>query len=46
MLQEDVTQFDLSCIKHCCIAGERLDPAGFPKWYALTRLKPCEGFGQ
>lgn len=46
MLQEDVTQFDLSCIKHCCIAGEPLNPEIFKKWYDLTGLKLCEGFGQ
>lgn len=46
MLQEDVTKFDLSCIKHCCIAGEPLNPEVFKKWYDLTGLKLCEGFGQ
>ena len=46
MLQEDVTKFDLSCIKHCCIAGEPLNPEVFNKWYELTGLKLCEGFGQ
>ena len=46
MLQEDVTQFDLSCIKHCCIAGEPLNPEVFRKWYELTGLRLCEGFGQ
>lgn len=46
MLQEDVTKFDLSCIKHCCIAGEPLNPEVFRKWYELTGLKLCEGFGQ
>ncbi|MBE7021827.1 MAG: acetyl-CoA synthetase [Ruminococcaceae bacterium] len=46
MLQEDVTRFDLSSIKHCCIAGEPLNPEVFSKWYELTGLKLCEGFGQ
>ncbi len=46
MLQEDITKFDLSCIKHCCIAGEPLNPEVFKKWYNLTGLKLCEGFGQ
>ena len=31
MLQEDVTKFDLSCIHHCCIAGEPLNPEVFKK---------------
>ncbi len=46
MLQEDVTTFDLSCIHHCCIAGEPLNPEVFKKWYELTGLELCEGFGQ
>ena len=46
MLQEDVTKFDLSHIEHCCIAGEPLNPEVFKKWYDLTGLKLCEGFGQ
>lgn len=46
MLQEDVTKYDLSCVKHCCIAGEPLNPEVFRKWYELTGLKLCEGFGQ
>ena len=46
MLQEDVTRFDLSCVKHCCIAGEPLNPEVFKRWYELTGLKLYEGFGQ
>lgn len=46
MLQEDVSKFDLSCIKHCCIAGEPLNPEVFKKWRAVTGLSLCEGFGQ
>lgn len=46
MLQEDVTKFDLSCIHHCCIAGEPLNPEVFKKWKNLTGLELCEGFGQ
>ena len=46
MLQEDLSQFDLSCIQHCCIAGEPLNPEVFNKWYERTGLKLHEGFGQ
>ena len=46
MLQEDVSQFDLSCIKHYCIAGEPLNPEVFKKWHQLTGHKLYEGFGQ
>ena len=46
MLQEDITKFDLSSIKTCCIAGEPLNPQVFNDWYKLTGLKMREGFGQ
>lgn len=46
MLQEDVTKYDFSSIKHCCIAGEPLNPEVFKQWYDLTGLKLYEGFGQ
>lgn len=46
MLQEDLSKYDLSEIKHCCIAGEPLNPEVFKRWYDLTGLKLCEGFGQ
>ncbi len=46
MLQEDLSQFDLSCVKHCCIAGEPLNPEVFNRWYERTGLKLYEGFGQ
>ena len=39
MLQEDVSKFDLSNIKTCCIAGEPLNPQVFNDWYKLTGLK-------
>ena len=39
MLQEDVSQFDLSSIQHCCIAGEPLNPEVFKQWEQLTGLK-------
>ena len=46
MLQENVEKYDLSCIHHCGIAGEPLNPEVFKKWFELTGLKLCEGFGQ
>lgn len=46
MLQEDLSAFDLSSIKHCCIAGEPLNPEVFNQWYEKTGLKLYEGFGQ
>ncbi len=46
MLQEDLSQFDLSCIKHCCTAGEPLNPEVYNRWLEKTGLRLYEGFGQ
>ncbi|GHV32941.1 acetyl-CoA synthetase [Clostridia bacterium] len=46
MLQEDLTKYDLSSLKHCCNAGEPLNPEVFRNFEKLTGLKLCEGFGQ
>ncbi|MCL2106982.1 MAG: AMP-binding protein [Oscillospiraceae bacterium] len=46
MIQEDLSGYDLSFIKHCSTAGEPLNPEVYNKWKALTGLKLCEGFGQ
>ncbi len=46
MLQEDITKYDLSSIKHCCNAGEPLNPEVFNKFLELTGLELNEGFGQ
>lgn len=46
MLQFDVKSFDLSSLKHCCSAGEALNPDIFNKWKECTGLEIYEGFGQ
>lgn len=46
ILLEDVTKYDLSSIKHCCTAGEALNPDIYNKWLEYTGLKIYEGFGQ
>ncbi|MBR4201739.1 MAG: AMP-binding protein, partial [Oscillospiraceae bacterium] len=46
MLQEDMTQFDLSSIQNFCNAGEPLNPEVFNRIYELTGKKMREGFGQ
>jgi len=46
MIQQDLSRFDLSSIKHATIAGEALNPEVFEKFYQLTGLKLMEGFGQ
>ena len=46
MIQEDLSCYDLSFIKHCSTAGEPLNPEVYSKWKELTGLEICEGFGQ
>ncbi|MCL1820368.1 MAG: AMP-binding protein [Oscillospiraceae bacterium] len=46
MLQEDLSEFDLSSVKHCCNAGEPLNPETYNRFYELTGLRLTEGFGQ
>ncbi len=46
MLQNDLSQYDLSSLVHCCTAGEALNPEIFKKWKAATGLEIHEGFGQ
>ena len=41
-----MSKFDLSCIKHCCTAGEPLNPEVYDRWLEKTGLKLYEGFGQ
>ena len=46
MLQEDLSQYDLSCLHHCATAGEPLNPEVVKQWKALTGQQIYEGFGQ
>jgi len=46
ILLEDVASYDLSSIKHCCTAGEALNPDIYNKWLEFTGHKIYEGFGQ
>ncbi|AFV01946.1 Acetyl-coenzyme A synthetase [Dehalobacter sp. UNSWDHB] len=46
MLREDVKNFNLSALKHCCTAGEALNPEVFNQWRQATGLRIFEGFGQ
>lgn len=45
-IQEDLTKYDLSTLRHCTIAGEALNPEVFKKFYEATGIKLMEGFGQ
>ena len=46
MLQENVKEYDLTSLRHCCSAGEALNPEIFNKWKEATGLEIYEGFGQ
>ncbi|MDR1913829.1 MAG: AMP-binding protein [Clostridiales bacterium] len=46
MVAENMKSYDLSSLKHCCTAGEALNPDTFAKWKEYTGLEIYEGFGQ
>ncbi|MCH4154849.1 MAG: AMP-binding protein [Muribaculaceae bacterium] len=46
LITEDISKYDLSSLKYCCIAGEALNPSVFDEWYRLTGIKLMEAFGQ
>ena len=46
LIKEDLSQYDLSSIKHACIAGEALNPEVFYQFKKATGLSMMEGFGQ
>jgi len=46
MIKEDFSKYDFSSLKHCCTAGEALNPEVYSQWLKNTNLKIFEGFGQ
>lgn len=46
MLQEDVSQYDLSSVANWCTAGEPLNAEVFNRWLEYTNGKIRTGFGQ
>jgi acetyl-CoA synthetase len=46
MIREDLSQYDLSSIKHAAMAGEALNPEVFNQFKKATGLSIMEGFGQ
>ncbi len=46
MIAEDLSQYDLSSLKYCAVAGEPLNPEVFNQFKALTGLELMEGYGQ
>jgi len=45
-IQEDLSKYDFSHVKHSATAGEPLNPEVFNQFFKSTGLKICEGFGQ
>ncbi len=46
MIKEDLTQYDLSHLQHCTIAGEALNPEVYEQFLKATGLELKEGYGQ
>lgn len=46
LIKEDLSAYDLSSLKHCCIAGEPLNPEVFKQFKNETGHQLMEGFGQ
>lgn len=45
-IKEDLTQYDLSNLKYCTVAGEPLNPEVYSQFYKATGIKLMEGYGQ
>ena len=46
LIKADIAHYDLSSLRHCCIAGEPLNAEVYNKWKQITGLELREGFGQ
>lgn len=46
LIKEDLSQYDLSAVEYCVVAGEPLNPEVYQAWLRGTGLRLMEGFGQ
>ncbi len=46
LIKEDLTQYDLSKLTYCVVAGEPLNPEIYNQFLAATGIKLREGYGQ
>ena len=46
IIKEDLTQFDLSKLEYCVVAGEPLNPEIYNQFLKMTGLKLYEAYGQ
>ncbi len=46
LVQEDLSQYDLSSLRHCVAAGEPLNPEVIESWRSATSVTVLDGYGQ
>jgi acetyl-CoA synthetase len=46
LIKEDLTQYNLSSLQHCTIAGEALNPEVYEQFLRATGVELKEGYGQ
>jgi acetyl-CoA synthetase len=46
LIKEDTSQYDLSNLKYCVVAGEPLNPEVYNQFYKRTGIKLMEAYGQ
>lgn len=46
LIREEISNYDLSSLEYCTIAGEALNPAVYDQFLKLTGIKLKEGYGQ
>lgn len=46
IVQQDLSEYDLSALEYCTTAGEALNPSVFEKFHQMTGLLLREGYGQ
>ena len=46
LIKEDLTQYDLSHLKYCVVAGEPLNPEVYKQFLETTGIRLMEGYGQ
>ena len=46
LVQEDLSQYDLSSLRHCVAAGEPLNPEVIENWRSATGVTVLDGYGQ
>ena len=46
LIKEDLSQYDLSKLEYCVVAGEPLNPEVYQQFYNQTGIKLREGYGQ